>query len=89
MVIVDVQLNDCCGADQTEHVGLESAEHCLGGAGRPLRYHVRLPVERNTFEDAAVGHALVEIYATGELLLDLEVLTVSVAQANLISTEPD
>ena len=89
MVVVDVQLNDCCGADQTEHVGLESAEHCLGVAGRPLRHRARIPVERNTFEDVAVGHALVEIYPTGELLLDLEVLTVSAAQANLISTEPD
>ncbi len=60
-------------------MALQPAEYSLGVAERPLRHHARLPVERYAFEGAAVGHGLVGVYAIGELLLDLEVLTACVA----------
>ncbi len=83
--VVGVQPNHCSGTDQREYVGLPSAEHSLGVAGNSLPRHARVPVECNAFKGTAVDHGLVGVYAIGELLLDLEVLTASVAQANLIS----
>ena len=86
--VMSVQINDCSGTEQREHVSLQPAEHSLGVAGRPLRHHARVPVECNAFEGPAVDHGLSlglllvldGIYAVGELLLDLEALAACVAQ---------
>lgn len=85
--VVGVQLNDCSGTDQREYVSLQTAEHCLGVAGRSLGHHARVPVERNAFKGAAVDHGLGlvlllvlnGVYAVGELLLDLKALAACVA----------